>query len=525
MDASWLVVLFVYAFWSWVGTQLYIEKWLRHRGWLGLDEYRSRVGFFHARLFCRRGSTVFAHFFMRRSISILKSSLGRLAKGTRDGPVVLLCFTRRTLHGGCFDSHAPPAMAKSKVNNKKKPQYARGTRTRGNVASRARATRVLAQGAGAVTRRPFGNGFASIPRSLPAMCWNAHSSAHAGLPRAVGPYTVVRTTTIITSKSPLLIFGTFATNDFDYHSPTTLELGEGFGKKNWTNICAVAAPAEMGVSSFNDEGIASGNNCEVHAIPVPGTTANGVVVTGAQGGPEPATFTAEYTNTTCVPSALSVQIINPTSVQDASGTSIAAVCPVRLDLMGSRKTWKTVGDEILSYYRPRVLTGGKLALRGVQMDSMPLSMTDVSDFREIYKVDPLVCAPSSLTWSMERLTQNIANAENLSPTQKTFSAAFHPEGWAPMVYYSPSAAALDPGSRQEMSFLVTMEWRVRFDISNPACSSHQMHKPSTDTQWHNMIQAATNALPGVLDIVEKIADSGSGMASAVGLARAVGRML
>lgn len=387
-----------------------------------------------------------------------------------------------------------------------------------NGGMRARATRVLAQGAGAVPRKAVGTrAITPIPRGLPQGCWNAHSSAHAGLPRAVGPYTVVRTTTIVTSKSPLIIFGTYATQAVNgATAPQKLYLGNGYGDKMWTNVCAVAAPDDIAVTDFNDAAIGAGNHTQVHSIPVPGASSNGVFAYNYAINPPPAGkepgFLLEYSNTTAVPSALSVQIINPTPVQTAAGTGIAAVCPVRLDLAGTQKTWKTVGDEILSYYRPRVLTGGKLALRGVQMDSLPLSMTDVSDFREVWGIDPLICAPSAMQWSYEAAVQTIEGAPALTDPQKTFGCNLHPEGWAPMVYYSPYNAAKPPADRQEMTFLVTMEWRVRFDISNPACSSHALHKPSTDVQWHNMISKAVSVLPGVIDIVEKVANAGARMA-------------
>ena len=278
----------------------------------------------------------------------------------------------------------------------------------------------------------------------------------------------------------------------------------------WTNICAVAAPDEIAVSDYNSAAIGAGTHMQMHELPAPGSSVNGEFV--HETGNNTLVFESLHANTTCVPSALSVQIINPTPVQTAAGTGVAAVCPVRLDLSGSAKSWKDIGDEVLSYYRPRVLTGGKLALRGVQMDSMPLSMTDVSDFREIYGVDPVVTAPSSVRWNSGVTLQNIPAPALLTDAQKTFGVNLQPEGWAPMVYYSPYNAQRDPVDRQEMSFLVTMEWRVRFDISNPACSSHTLHKPSSDIQWHNMISNAVKVLPGVIDIVEKVANAGARMA-------------
>jgi len=361
----------------------------------------------------------------------------------------------------------------------------------------------------AVPRRAFGaTKKTSIPRGLTPACWNAHSSIHAGLPRAVGPYTVVRTTTLITSKSPFLMFGTFAVDAYKYASaPTSLLLGTVGGSKMWTNVCCVGASDDITESNFNTAAIGDNFVTSIHTVPIPGTAANGAFAFDVGTGGSPS-FTYEQANTTAVPSALSVQVINPNPMQGAQGTAVAAVCPVRLDLQNSGKSWGTVGDELVSYYQPRVMSGGKLALRGVQMDSLPLSMTDVSDFRDLWKVDPLIESPSSICWSSVYKEQTIPAAPGLSAAQKSFRIPLSPEGWAPIVYYSPSAASQLPADRQDMTFLVTMEWRVRFDISNPACSSHAMHKPSTDTEWHKMIQQASNALPGVIDIVDKVADAG-----------------
>lgn len=332
-------------------------------------------------------------------------------------------------------------------------------------------------------------------------------SSHAALPRSVGPYTVVRTTKLLTSSSPFLIFGSFATQGIEIEEPPgDLSIGSGYGMKHWTNICCMGAPDNISTSSFDTAPISGGNHTSLYTVPLPGLNGNGVF-----GDQSTGTIRSQHSNTTAVPSAITVQVINPNAVQSAAGTAVAAVCPVRLDLCNSTKSWGQVADELLSYYRPRVLAGGKLALRGVQMDSHPLSMTDVSDFRELWEVDPLITAPSTLVWNSQREQQNIVNPGAFSPAQTTFRCEPRPEGWAPMVYYNPYNAAKGPSERQEMSFLVTVEWRVRFDISNPACSSHSLHKPTTDVQWHSHMKKAVDMLPGVIDIVERVANTGMGI--------------
>jgi hypothetical protein len=281
----------------------------------------------------------------------------------------------------------------------------------------------------------------------------------------------------------------------------------------------MGAHGNIGMADFAKSSIGTNNISEMWTIPPPGASTNGVF---AEEDPAGAwEFNQHYSNTTVVPSAISVQIICPESLQTAGGQAVAAVCPVRLDLCGTDKSWKTVGDELLSYFRPRVLTGGKLALRGVQLDSMPLSMTDCSDFRELYGIDPHTAAPTQLCWSNDPKVQGVPPVfPPFTTPQTTFNVPIHPEGWAPLVYYSPYNASRVADARVEMSFLVTTEWRVRFDISNPASSSHVMHPCTTDQQWHNHIQRAQSALPGVLDIVEKVASTGIGVYKAISTAMA-----
>lgn len=395
-----------------------------------------------------------------------------------------------------------PKLVRNKFNKR---------RRNGKGVTRAKGTIVLAQGAAVAPRRAVGSGKMSIPRGLPPFCWDATHSSHAALPRAVGPYTVVRTTQLITTKSPMMIFGTFSTQDIGLGATTgALSDGTGTGQKFWTNVCAAGIMPEATNAQVTGP-VFDNQVTQFHTVPAPGAAS-----TGAFGLPNTATgsgtFYTSNSNLTCVPSALTVQLISPEPVQTAAGTAVAAVCPVRMNLRDSPKSYKTIADEVVSYFRPRVLTGGKLALRGVKMDSFPLSMTDVSDFRPAWKLDPQIAAPSHLYWSGADNQQGITAGNGFSEIQKKFRVNLEPEGWAPIVYYNPynmpTEAVVEGKEQQEMSFMVTMEWRVRFDLSNPAASTHMMHKPSTDSQWHEHIRRASDALPGVIDIVEKVANAG-----------------
>jgi hypothetical protein len=324
--------------------------------------------------------------------------------------------------------------------------------------NRSNATRVLAQGTGHTVARAFGGGQkTNVPRSLglPNGCWDAFHSAHAALPRSVGPYTVVRTTKLVDTTSKFSLIGTFRR----HNSPNS------GGGDSWSN-CVLARSA-MGATG------AIGTTSATEFVPIP--------FPGAKGGMD-STFT-------CCPAAISVQVMCTDAISAAAGQLAAAVIPARLDLSNDTRTYGEIEDAFVSYFRPRLLSAGKLALRGVQLDSHPLSMADVSEF----------------------LPMTIDNLESPATPWNDTSALWHnvhPTGWAPMVVYNPTNAPL--------ALLITVEWRVRFDIANPAVSSHTHHGVSSDMAWDQGIRRATAALPGVLDIVERVANTGLNLARAYG---------
>jgi hypothetical protein len=339
------------------------------------------------------------------------------------------------------------------------------------------APRPVSQATGSTARKAFGTS-TKVPRSLPLDCWNAFSSSHAALPRSVGPYTVVRTSRLITTKSPLIVFGTYSSLHRTTAASTT---PVDYGPKAWTNVIA---------AQFT-ESVTKGTkaNFETAAIGFDD-------VTDLLNIPSPVSYDGTLTYSsmaTMCPAAISVQLLNPEQFTNAEGQMAAAVCPVRIDLCNTTTTWKAVADQVVSYMRPRMLSGGKLVFKGVQMDSHPLSMSDVSDFRH------------TLEFPTDKIQCTYGNTG-------TNPCSVHPEGWAPMVYYNGYNASKEPADRKSMSFLVCVEWRVRFDLANPAVASHRHHGVSDDYAWDRHIRRAADALPGVIDIVEKVATSGLGLA-------------
>jgi len=317
------------------------------------------------------------------------------------------------------------------------------------VKMRTNADRVLTQGTGKAVSRAFGN--TRIPKQLglPGGAWDAFNSCHAPLPRSVGPYTVVRTSRLFSSNDKINIFGTFRIH------PAAGTSGADNGPY-WSNIICAHGKTSVG---------------PIHTGP-----STAFSITNMPGG-NPVAAETDNSCFTCCPAAISVQIMGSESVMNATGQLAAAVCPARLDLSDDSRSWETVEQEFVAYFRPRLMSAGKLVLRGVQMDSHPLSMADVSDF----------------------LPMRGSNVD--LPAQAWGGpAAPHPQGWAPIVVYNPGQTTL--------SFIVSVEWRVRFDLSNAAVASHSHHGVSTDAAWDKHIQRASAALPGVLDIVEKVANTG-----------------
>lgn len=310
------------------------------------------------------------------------------------------------------------------------------------AANRSQAARVLATGVGASVPRAFG----SVP-GYGMQCWDAKHLAHLALPRAVGPYTTIRATRRISLSTVANIIGTFqtGTGSIDDHP-------------DWSETVLVTD-----VSATNP--ISAGPNAQSFAMPLDGLG----------------------DAATLVPSALSVQIMCPTALQSASGIVYAGVMNTQAAIGGRSETWASYMEKFVQFQNPRLLAASKLALRGVQINSYPLNMSEVSRFTPLKKA-----------------------------TDGTFTyttASSEPVGWAPIVIYNPDAANLE--------LLITVEYRVRFDLDHPASASHTHHPIASDAVWDRMVRNAVALGNGVMDIADVVANTGM----AVGRAAAVGGRL
>lgn len=316
---------------------------------------------------------------------------------------------------------------KTKKNGRSRPKQQVATRSMGEI--------VLAQGVGRVPRTPFGG-----RDSINLKCWDAFDDAHAALPRSVGPYAIVRATRIFQTSDRYMIFG-----------PNVNAFNE------WTTTIAHGAPASKASNAINGP-----SQSYRWSAQVPGAIVGG------------------DSSFTCVPSAFSLQVLNTNPVQSAGGLIYAAVCPTQLSLADNTRTWAEFETQFTSYMRPRLMSGGKLALRGVQCNSYPLNMSALANFDKIADYGDGVS-----TW---------ATGTGVA------SDGQYPTGFAPIVVINASDALL--------SYAVTTEYRVRFDLNNPGVSSHRHHGVTPDHKWDSMMRKAVSLGNGVIDIADKVATFG-----------------
>lgn len=341
-----------------------------------------------------------------------------------------------------------PKSQRAKLQQMFQNQNNVGGRSRhsGNVsgANRSHATRVLAQGAGAITSRPFGSG-KSVSGAKKALHHglNARLPYHLGLPRAVGAYQVIRTTKLHTSHSPVVMF-----------APMMHRYSGANNSPHWYEGCGIEAVT-------GNQPINGTNNARMIPMPM-----------------ESLGDAAEI-----VPAALTVQVMCPSPLQTADGVYTMGRVSQSLALGGETRTWDAFKAQFDSFFKPRLLTGGKLALRGVTCNAIPLDMNEFSEFAPPI---PHVADPGIFTWS----------------TSIAFGAL------SPIVITHENSSV-------PMTYLVTIEWRVRFDPGSAAAASHVYHPPTPDGVWADIMKSASSMGHGVVDIADSIADVGEAVGSVI----------
>lgn len=312
----------------------------------------------------------------------------------------------------------------------------------------------IKQGVGSVTNNPFpkqnGNKKKKGKRKTGLRnAFNAMHSDHLALPRAVGGYTVTRTTDVFTINNRFALFGCFK-------APR-----ENFGDGAWSTIIGVR-PALGGYTK-----------------PI-GDDLNATFLLST------ALRQESLLDATMVPAAITVQVMNPGALQSTSGITYIGRSKTVLGLQGDTRTWEELSGLLVNYSAPRLCSAGKLALRGVQVDAIPNNMSVLSDFvpRTVPKTSDTEYTAS---WT--------SSSSAATPTVQADLA-----GFAPIFISNPDST--------ELQVIVTVEWRMRFDPLNPAYSGHTVHPPASESTWSEMIRIADSLGNGVRDIADITADIG-----------------
>lgn len=174
-------------------------------------------------------------------------------------------------------------------------------------------------------------------------CWDAFHESHMPLPRAVAPYTVIRTTAIWKPTGQPQIINLFG--------PTRDSSNE-----RWTPIYCLG-----------------NNNSETEQLDKP---------SGAYNYCFESLFADSWKAASIAPAAFSIQIMNPQALQDTEGMVYIARCKNKVALSEGNltKTWGAFAESLVSYSNPRLCSAAKLAMRGVQVDAVPNNMSELADF-------------------------------------------------------------------------------------------------------------------------------------------------
>lgn len=313
----------------------------------------------------------------------------------------------------------------------------------------------IAQGAGYTSKKPFGSVLSKQCSDHDLQCcFNAFMPHHLPLPRAVGPYTTVRITSRHSLAEQFGLFGPMHNYDMTK-----------FPGKDWVNTVGIS----FGVTSTNDE-LSAANNARIFAQ---------AMGTG-------------WDNASIVPSAFSVQVMNPQSMQEAEGMFYIGRLGYVPNLVGDQRTVEEFKNECISYFAPRLCSGGKLVMRGIQADCLPFNMNEMADFENWRR--------------LQNNSSTITYRELEDPGEfglPTFGAM------APIFIAADKSISV----QKPLELLICQEYRVRFDPTNPAAAAHTMKPVASDHTWYRAASLGVKLGNGVVDINAKVAATGSAMGS------------
>ena len=232
---------------------------------------------------------------------------------------------------------------------------------------------------------------------------------------------------------------------------------EGFGQFGWTNV--------IGRASVNSAlAVNATNNCIALSM---------------------TPLRALDDLTQLVPAALTVQVMNPEAVQTTTGMVWGGICRTQLPIGNTTDSWDYYAQNYISLMTPRVMSAAKLAFRGVTGNAYPLNMSDLSNFHKLVQTSS-TAAKITTTWS--NTSGNIPETDG------------QPKGLTPIMFVNPS--------RVHLIYQVTVEYRVRFALSNPAAAGHVQYKAGSTALWDQAMLGAAVVGHGLFDIAEQVAVDG-----------------
>lgn len=254
-------------------------------------------------------------------------------------------------------------------------QYQRRNRNGNGNGKASRGLRGVTQSVALSVNNAFGD--TAKPQTV-IQGLDAFDPSHVPLPRAVGDYTVIRTTEIFSAPQKFGLFGPMKS--------------EGVGGAAWTNTAALLAyneGASIG-SSFNTER-------KVFSAMTSGSWGEARVT----------------------PAAFTVKIMNPEALQTTSGIVYVGRAKQMLNRGGSESTYTELANELVSYSSPELCAAGRLALRGVKIDAVPYDMNSLADFRTLTQLD--ATSTARMTWASDSVMY---------------------DGFAPIFVYNPNGVEL-----------------------------------------------------------------------------------
>jgi hypothetical protein len=283
---------------------------------------------------------------------------------------------------------------------------------------------------------------------------------HLPLPRPVAPYTTIRLSVPLTTNKKVLFFGTELVD---------VSLPDVVGAQEWSNIICRADGLNGSTAAINGT-----NECATAAL---ATLNFGKAAT-------------------VVPSAFTVQIVNGSSISsNVQGPVYIGTSDTQLNLAGDSRTWDTLASQLVQMKAPRVCMSTKLAFRGVKVSAAPMNMAELANFYHFNDDVSSASTFTNTTWT-GGTTDERGNGR--------------PCGFTPIFVYNPSAVNL--------TYLVTVEFRMRFDITNPASAGHTAHKPGSLAAWS--AACLDPGLRAVKDISDTVARVGQAMGAVSGAFRA-----